>query len=208
MNFQDMKSSIYKRLGKDSSDSVAVAVAEESINTAVLIAALNFQPKELQASTSLTLLPASQTMSVSALQIMDIIRLYNTSDSREMYFVPFELWETLVPSTSIVKYFSVFGTNLYIKTTSSVDKLFSLYYLSYPAALSQPGDSPAFSDYDYYILSIATAISFAAFEETDSANLWGSIQGILGESYKLGQGAKEVISGRLASIEPKLFQMR
>jgi len=191
-------------------DTDALLVTDAAINYAATLAALVFEPYELKAANSLVIPGSSSSVSFSSLtNLLDILAIYNQTDSNLMWFVPYELWEVIVPSSvGSTKYFSVFGGSVYVKDTPSGNKTLTVSYSKYPTKLVNATDSLEFTQHDSYIVSTASAIVFAAFEEAETAQMWQAVANAISVPLTLGARARHVIAGQKAILESIIAQAR
>lgn len=200
--FLDLKNLVFKNLGhEEGDDDVLTAMVPAAINYAQVAVALIFKPPELFGDSNLTISGSSPRVSLGTLDFIDIIKVYNITDSRELHYIPFESWEILVPTLSIVKFYSIFGEWLYVKKTPTVDTIITLYRLDYPTELTANSQELDFPHYDGNIVAAACAICFAALEEGESVDVWGKVTDALGMPSLKGSQMREVIAGRQASLE-------
>ena len=194
--------------GRD--DASAVTVMKAAINYASILAALVFEPPELKAISNLTVTGGSDNTSFSSLtQLLDILTVYNTTDSCVMWFVPYEQFEIIIPaSVGKTKYYTVFGETIYVKDTPSVNKTLKLTYSNYPTTLVNPTDELEFEWHDPYIVGVASGICMAAFEEGESAQTWQGVVDAVGVPLMLGARARQVISGQKLTLEAAIAQLR
>lgn len=196
-----LKNLVYTNLGRDSSDSAAALIVPATINYAISAIAAIFKPAELHTNNNISITPGNPSVSISSIDYLDIIRVYNSTDSIEMLFIPFELWEILVPTQTVVKYYSLFGDTLYVKMTPTGDKTFILYYLKHPTTLSNDTDTVDFDHFDSYIVAIASAITFAAFEEGDTVDIWAKVAEVLNIPFLKASQMREIVAGKTALLE-------
>jgi hypothetical protein len=200
--FQTLKSLVYKSIGRDSTDQLAAAVVPEAINYALDVVALLFKPPELNTSSNVTVAGGNSYASIADLDFIDVSKVYNSTDSRELLFVPFEEWDTIIPADlSIVKYYSIYGDRLYVKATPTTNKTLTVYHYAYPARLTLDSQSPEFDHYDSYIIAVAGALTFAALEEGESVDVWAKVADALGMPFLRGSAMREIIAGRQAQLE-------
>lgn len=201
--YLEFKNFVYTNIARDSSDTLAALVVPKAVNYAIDIAAILFKPPELSTSANLTLTAGTTYITVTQ-KFIDIITAYNTSDSNKLWFIPYELFNSLKPSTTSIKYFSLFGTRLYVNTSSLADKTITIYYVAHPTELSADDDEIEFTQHDAFIISIATALCFAVLEEGDSADIWARVGDAFGAGAIKSAQLKEVVSGSVTSLEATL----
>jgi hypothetical protein len=195
--FLDLKNLVFKSLGHiEGDDDVLTAMVPAAINYAQLAVALIFKPPELFAENNLTISSGSPKVSLGSLDFIDVIKVRNVTDSRDLHYIPFENWEILVPTLTVVKFYSMFGEWLYVKKTPTVDTVITIYQLTYPTELTANGQELDFPHYDGNIVAAACAICFAAIEEGESVDVWGKVTEALGMPALKGSQMREVIAGR------------
>ena len=171
--FQDL---VVKGLGNRSDTDTAVVV-KAAINFAISLAALVFNPKELQKQTTLIVTGGDSYTAVAPLtRLLNIQTVQNTTDSNRMWYIPREDWNVILPSSiGTTKYYTLFGSSLYVKDTPTSNKYLVVDYCEYPAPLVNAGDTVEFELYDSYITSTAMAICWAFYEEGGSAGIMQKI---------------------------------
>ena len=97
---------------------------------------------------------------------------------------------------TVIKYYSIFGNAIYLNTSVGNDSTLKVMYLAYPATLSADSDEPEFDHHDSFIVSMATALCFASFEESDAVNMWAGVGSALGESLIQAAQAREIVAGK------------
>lgn len=142
-------------------------------------------------------------------RLLDIIKVYNKTDSYKMDFIPYESWDLAIPDSNvIVKYYTLFGNRMFIKAVPLANKTISISHTTYPTKLVLDVDELPFDHHDSYITSIASGIAFAVYEETESADLWNKIATLVGEPNVLGQRARDIIEGQKVLLESTISQVR
>lgn len=198
--FAVFKSVVYTNIGRDSSDVTAALVVPKAVNYAVDLAAVLFKPVELSTTADLTLNAGNTSVQMTS-KFIDIIVAKITTDTGRLWFIPFELFDFLLPSISTIKYFTILGDYIYVNTSSGSTKTIRVTYTAHPAELTSESSEPEFTQHDAFIIAAATAFCFAVLEEADSADMWSKI----GEMYGIGllksAMAKEIVSGALTSLE-------
>lgn len=184
---------VQKNTGRDDADFVAVATA--GLNYAAYVAAILFEPFELVRNQTITLGVAVPTWSLSGLTYSwrDIIKLYNSTSAKEMYFMPLDKW-FLLPSPGWVKFWTLQGSSLLVKDTPGVDTSAVIYYQSYPSTMVNSTDQVGFSGFDSFILSCAQTFVFASLEEGDSAAVWSKVMESFTIPSTLGVKARDVMA--------------
>jgi hypothetical protein len=144
-----------------------------------------------------------------ATNLLDIIKIYNKTGDYKLDFIPYEFWDTIVPSAlAELKYWTMFGNYLYFKVKPSSNKMLSISYSTYPLPLTDAADSLPFDYHDSYIISTATAIAWAIFEEQDPAAMWARIAAFVGDPAAMGAKASAVIEGQKVLLETVMQQVK
>lgn len=195
-------------------DAVAVLVANAAINYAVAMASLTFEPPEMSEEVDVTLPGGDSRIILTSLtgaiatHLLDIIRIYNNTDGFKLGFISYDVWDTIVPALTKVRFWSIFGQNLFFKGTPAINKSLTISYTRYPALLTNADTPIPFSHHDQYIVGVATGICWAVFEESDNAAMWAQIASFLGDPSALGAKARAVIEGQRVLLEKVIAQAR
>lgn len=198
--YATFKEIIYTNIARDSSDAAAVLLVPKAINYAIDAAAILFKPPELYTTYSMTV-TAGESSKQFTTKFIDLIDIYNVTDSSQMLFIPYEALRLVVPTSTKLKYYSMFGDWIYFNAAPTGDTSLRLGYIEYPTELSADADEPVFSRYDAYIVSMATAFCWAAFEEGDAIEVWGKVGEALGMSLMKAAQAREVVAGKPILLE-------
>ena len=206
---QELQSLVIKGLG-GRDDSVAISVINASLNYAITLAALIFEPPELREQNNLVISGSSSYVSIGSLtDLLDLQTVYNSTDSNKMWFIPWESWYVILPTTvGSVKYFSVFGDRLYVKDTPSGNKTLLVSYSTYPAKLVNLTDELGFDYHDSYIVSVALGIAWAFFEEGETAGVMEKVANAAAMPLALGAKARQIVEGKRISLEALLSQLQ
>lgn len=200
--FSVIKNLVYKSLGHDEGDDdVLTIMVPAAINYAQVAVALIFKPPELNSSNDVIVSAGAKSVSIGALNFIDVIKIYNLTDSKDLHYVPFESWEILVPTLTTIKFYTIFGEYIYVKGSPAGDTTLTIYQLVYPTELTTADQELDFPHYDSYIIAVACAICFAALEEGESVDVWAKVTEALGMPFLKGSQMREVIAGRQASLE-------
>jgi len=200
--FLDLKTLVFKSLGHvEGDDDVLTIIVPAAIDYAQTAIALIFKPPELLAEDDLVISGGNSKVSLGSLDFIDVIKVYDVTDARDLHFIPFENWELLVPTQTIVKYYSIFGEWLHVKKTPSVNTTITVCQLAYPTKLTSDSQVLDFPHHDGDIVAAACAICFAALEEGESVDVWGKITQALGVATLKGSAMREIIAGRQTSLE-------
>jgi len=198
--FLEFKNLIYTNIGRDSTDSAMALVVPVAINYALKTAAALFKPPEMFTETDQVVTNGTNSHTFTS-SFIDLISIYNVTGSNELGFIAYENFRVLVPTTTDVKYYTVFGRYIILNTTVSADTTLRIGYIAYPDDLENDDDEPSFDEHDSYIVSVATAICWAVLEEGDSVQVWESVASALGLPMLKASQAKEVFSGKMAFLE-------
>ena len=202
MNFGEMKDMVLRSVAREG-DSVAISLTERALNFASALGAAMFEPPELKVNASFDLASGVGSKSLADFaNLLEVRLLLNNTSDWEMRHFPFEFRKSLLPtSLSSVKYYSIFGDTLYVDATPSVLTSFSLFYSKYPTDMSGSSDTPGYSHHDPCIVSVATAIVWACFEEGEAANLWKLVSDLTQVPLQLGQAVRSLLDKRIVHIK-------
>jgi hypothetical protein len=149
---------------------------------------------------------AGETLST---RLLDLIKVYNKTSGFKLNFIPYEQWDVLIPSSlTVIKYWTLFGNTLRINYTPTSNLTLTISYTIYPEVLTDDSEVLPFNYHDSYIVSAATGIAFAMFEETDSSSMWSTIAGFVGEPKALGARARAIIEGQKVLLEKLAFKAK
>lgn len=139
--------------------------------------------------------------------LLDLIKVYNKTSAYKMDFIPYEQWDLYLPvGLSTVKYWTLFGNTMYIAAIPDSNVILTIGYTFYPNTLTEDIDEVPFNNFDSYISSLASSITFAAFEESDAAELWSKIASLVGAPATLSTKAKAIIEGQRVIMENAIMQ--
>lgn len=189
--------------GRD--DTVAMTVIDACINYAVTLAALFFEPPELSEKANLVVPSDDDYVSLGTLtNLLNVKTVYNTTDEHRMWFIPWESWDTIVPSNiGSIKYYSIFGGTLFVKDTPTANKLLSVGYLTYPSTLSGANDTIDFDYHDSFIVTTALAIAWAFFEKGTTTSVEQALNAVV-MPMSMGLKERQLIEGRKTTLEALL----
>ena len=193
--FLEFKNLIYTNLARDANDAAAVLVVPKAINHALSAAAVMFKPPELYTSADVVLLSGTTSIEFGTAYI-DILEVQNSTTDIILRYLQYESFHLIKPTLTTIKYYSIFGNDIYTNISIVGDTTLKVMYLAYPAELSADDSSPEFSQHDSFIVSMASAICWATFEETDAVNMWASVSTALGESLIQAAQAREIVAGK------------
>lgn len=173
--FDNIVLAVTDAMGDDSAK--AVTWAGRGVNYAQLVAAILFQPPELQKSTSLTLAASGESVSLSALTALRVIdSIYNITASRGMHPIEWSRWDVVKPvGAGNATVYCRRGTTLYTAPIPTSSNFLTMYYTDYPSVLTS-GDTLSFSNLDPFIVSSAIKFAWAFQEEGESSTLFDKIE--------------------------------
>jgi len=182
-------------------DANANTVIDASINYAAKLAALIFDPPELYTTANVAVAANEETVSLANVSnLLDIIDI--THSGNAVYFVPYELWRTILKSSiGALKFYTRYGDVLYVRDAPASNTSLTIAYRKYPAELTANDSALDFDHHDSHVVSFASAIALAALEETDSANMWLAINQAIGLPLLIGRHHRHIISGIHTSFE-------
>lgn len=198
--FAVLKNTVYENIGRPSSDVSAALVVPKAVNYAIDLAAILFKPPELSSTVNLTLNAGSTTTTMTS-KFIDIITAKITTDTGRLWYIPFELFDFLLPSITTIKFYTIFGDVIHVNTSSLSTKTIQVSYIAHPAELTSDAQELEFTQHDAFIISAATAFCWAVFEESDAVEMWAKMGEIYGLGLLKSAMAKEVVSGAVASLE-------
>ncbi|MFA7162658.1 MAG: hypothetical protein WC097_00690 [Eubacteriales bacterium] len=210
--FGEVRTLVLTGIARD--DAVAILVANAAINYAVAMASLTFEPPEMSEEVNVTLTGGDSRIVITSLtgaiatHLLDIIRIYNNTEALKLGFISYDVWDSIVPVLTSVRFWSIFGQTLLFKGTPTANKSLTISYTRYPALLTNADTPIPFSHHDQYIVATATGICWAVFEEADNASMWSQIASFLGDPSALGAKARAVIEGQRILLEKAIGQAR
>jgi hypothetical protein len=204
----ELQALVFTALGRDDADTVLLVTA--ALNYATVLAALSFEPIELTDSDTIQIAGSSNSASLSGVAgLLDLRTVYNSSDSKNMWFIPWEFWYPLFPtSIGAVRYYSLFGQTLYVKDTPSGNKNLLIHFTIYPTVMVNPSDPVGFDNHDSYIVSVATGLVWAFFEEIESAGTLQKVVELVSAPLSIGARARGIITGQKANLEELFNQLK
>lgn len=193
--------------GRD--DSTANTVIDACLNYATTLAALLFDPPELLTQGNLTVSANSNNANLANLaNYFDVKTVYNYTDSAKMWYIPWEMWETIVPANvGSTKYFTNLGDTMYVKDTPSSNKVITVSYAAYPSLMSNSNDTVDFDHHDSFIISTALGIAHAFFEKGGTTTIEQAMNSVA-LPLTLGAKARHMIEGRKTSLGEFLTQLQ
>jgi len=198
--FAELKDLVYKNIGRDSTDSLASAVVPAAINYAIKAASVLFKPPELYATENVVISNGTSSKEFTT-EYIDILTLYNVTDSANMYFVPYELFYVIIPTHPTAKYYTFLGDLIIVNLNVTADTTVRVAYVGYPTELSDEADEVEFDQHDAYIVSAATAIAFAAMEENETVDMWAKVAEAMGLGNLKAAQAREFMANKLTYLE-------
>lgn len=198
--YATFKDLVYTNIARDSTDASAVLIVPKAVNYAIDAAAILFKPQELYTQADLVVTTGNASKQFTT-KFIDIVDIYNLTSSLQMLSVPYEARNLIIPTSTTLKYFSMFGDWMFFNATAAVDTSIRVGYIEYPTELSADADEVAFTRHDAYIVSMATAFCWAAFEEGESIDVWSKVGDALGMSLIKAAQAREIVAGKPVLIE-------
>jgi hypothetical protein len=206
--FQDLQGLVETSIG-GRNDSIAVTVIQVAINYAIILASLIFKPPELKSITPLTYVGGSSYLDISSVNWIAIHLLSNDTDGIQLGFIPYDKLDVIVPSSlTSTKYWSMFGDKLFLRAAPTANKALSMSCSLLPSTLAQPTDPIPFSGYDSTLVSWATMLTQAAFEEAESAGAWMKIAETIGAPLTMGAKERDIIEGAQAYFDLTMLQAK
>lgn len=177
-------------------DPVATQIARQAVNMGVEIASLAFDiPENRRIGTITYGVGIDELLIVSPTKVNDIIGVKNLTDNKVMGFIPLEALDLIVPTGNIVRFYSRDGNALLVRPTPTKTTKVLVRYSVFPERLTELNQSLPFEGYDGYVLSLAMAVTWACFEETESAATWTEATRMFGVPYLSAMQARKVIEG-------------
>jgi len=203
--FGSIKTLVHTGLARDTTDPAALLVVPAAINWAIQAAAILFKPKELATSDDVTVL-AGKTLVEFDYNFIDIQSVVPVlSVGKDLHFIPYESFRTLVPwVTSDPEYYTMFGKFIVINAIAGSNIALRVFWLQLPDDLDDDEDDLPFVGQDGFIVSLASALAFAMFEEGETVDVWTKMSEILGMPLIQRTKMPEVMQGIPASLEAKL----
>lgn len=186
------------------SDPDTLKVVDAAVNWAALAAALIFDPPELHAEADVTLTGGSSSIDLDTVltRYLDLIAVKNKTTGLPLYFIPFEVWFVALPSTvSGVRFYTLHGSVMHVYAAPSANQTFTVHYRRYPRELVNPTDALEFELHDGFIVSVASGVAWAAFEEGEAAGVWEKVAQFFTTPLVLGAQARALVAGRTVLLE-------
>ena len=198
-SFTELKTLIYTGLARDDTDPAAVRIVPYALNWAIKVAGILFKPVELATVSSLTILAGTSYKAFDT-NFIDIQSVVNPATWKDLHFVPYESFRIIAPtSTTNPIYYTLFGNIIIVSGVVASNLLLNIYWLKLPSE-----EMIEFTGYDGFIVSLASAIAFAMFEEGETVDMWTKMSEILGMSAMQRTKMQEVMQGIPASLEAQL----
>jgi len=184
----------------------SVTVIQAALNYAATLAALVFNPSELEKQVGLVVVGGNSSVSTATLvRQLEIRSVWNATDAIKMWSVPYELWNTIVPVVvGSTKYFSEYGAMLYIRDAPVTNKTLTVSYGAYPSLLVNPTDVLEFEDHDSYIVSVALGICWVFLEEQGSAALAQKLAELATMPLIMGTSARNALRNQGNALQALL----
>ena len=204
--FQTLQDLVYNNLGVDSTDPVAKLIVPAALNYASIVVGLLFKPSELEGKSDIVITTGSDNTSLASLNFAKIERVYDYTDSCEMYFVPFNMFKATVPTLTFLRFYTTYGQTMFTNIIAPVNTTFNIYYMKFASVMSAANDPLGYINYDGYVIAAASSICFAAKEEGDSADIWSAVSAALGTPFLQSAQMKEMIAGKQSLLESSIAQ--
>lgn len=199
--FLDLKNTVYTAIARDSTDTAAALVVPKAINYAYDAAARLFKPPELEDEHEAVVLAGTDYKDFVLYRFSEITSVRDSTNSRPLYFIPLEVFDIIIPTLTVVRYYTVHGTRLRFNTSLGAAYTIAITYSRIPTELTNDANSLEFEGHTGFIVSLASAMALAVFEEGDSADMWTR----MGEVFSLGNlksaRAREMMIGQPAIHE-------
>ena len=193
----ELKTMITDALGR--ADANALTIAGRGVNFGQLMAAILYDPPELQTTGSLTVSASGTSVSLSTLtNLLSLIKIYNSTASKDVFIVPYDKFTIIVPTgAGNVLYAAKFGTTLYTRPTPTVSNTLTASYRKYPSPLVADGTSIDFDHYDEFITTVGLRYAWACFEEPESSDLFSKVGELIGVPLAIGTKIRNQLEGVL-----------
>jgi hypothetical protein len=192
--------------GRDDVD--ATLILKAAINYAYHLAAVIFKPRELRTQSSITFMGGAGGHSLASLNWLSIDSIWNETDSLHLRFIPYDLLDSLLPSLTVTKYYSIYGDTLYLRASPAGSKILTMNHLITPTSLTNDSDALSFTDYDSFIVALATGLTFAGFEEGEAAMLWQKATDFISQPLILSGKESEIIAKQQIYFDVALQQAK
>jgi hypothetical protein len=146
--------------------------------------------------------------SLASLNWLSIDSIWNETDSLHLRFIPYDLLDSLLPSLTVTKYYSIYGDTLYLRASPAGSKVLTMNHLITPTSLTSDSDALEFTDYDSFIVSLATGLTFAGFEEGEAAMLWQKATDFITQPLILSGKESEIIAKQQIYFDVALQQAK
>lgn len=195
-----LRNIVTTNLGKNDSDTVTLV--DEALNTAAICVAAAFDPPELSSNKALNIAGSQDITSAVIPNFMEFVKIRNNTSNMAMGFIPWELWDHIIPSVNQTKYYSWYGQTLYVarNATGPITNI-QLYYRQYPARMVSDSNTLGFENFDGLVTAVATAIVWAAYEEVEASKLQADVFTQLGAAASISETRKKIIQGALTDFE-------
>lgn len=169
--YQEVQDSIAR---SNANDTFAVQIAKRGVNAGMMAAGLIFEPPEMRTSANLVALTTQEYVSTANLtRLQRIEEVYNETANARVYPLPFNMRNTFwIPPANNVQFYSMHGWLMYYKPTPTANNTLNIYFLQYPAVLSDANTAFPFPTLEAYVISFATEYAWACLEESDSQQIW------------------------------------
>lgn len=194
-----VKTLVLSALGRD--DSVTQAYVEKGLNYGVLSAALLFFPPELDLIETVSLTSGSSSADISSITgIRSIKSLYNSSASKKIWIMTKDKFDVLTGDlTGDVEFATRHGNYLFFSPTPTATISIQMLHNKYPSEETNMSKELPFDNLDHFVVSEATAFSFACLEESDSAKNFTEIATKLIQVHGIDKQTKDELEVALKS---------
>lgn len=168
--FEDADDELAFRLGNRGD--ATTALREQWLNDAMFKIGLQYEHREIQATDTLTLLIAGESVAAPALMWWPVW-LFNTTDSRPIHLGDRDLIEAVEKQTTVPTKFYTWGSLFYFNSLADTQKSIRLDYIAKPARWSGLNNLPYEESYDILVLMWATKLALVALRDLEEADAIG-----------------------------------
>lgn len=182
-------------------DTTAKTMITRGINAGIVAATILYEPPEQRTTSNLTASNGVASVALSGLtRWLRIEEVYNSTGSNRVWPLSYhQLNSFYLPTSGNVIFYALYGGTMYYKPTPSQDETLNVYFLQYPARVSNDGDTLPLSYYEDFILSFSTAFAFASLEEGESEQIWERIAAQLNLPFSALTKVRSVMREELPS---------
>ena len=196
LTLQNIIDSIQVRFG-GRNDAPAISTYKEAANYASILGVLLFSPSELHLEGTIALTTGSSSVTLTTLtRLLAIHTIWNATISSPLLYIPVDLWQIIVPtSLSEPKFYTRRGNMLLVKAAPSTNHSLQIIHSAYPPVMANSSDPLGFEQHDSFVISVATGLTFAAFEEGETVEIWAKVAEFLKGPLELGMKERGVTFG-------------